>query len=244
MRSARTASAACAATLPIAVLLTGCVSTQTTAARVRLTNARLVAATQPIVVLGANPEVSVETPVVIHGRAGTAIVISLRNDSSRAVTDLPISVGAITRSGRRVYLNRAASNDYFANHIAAIGPHATTSWVYVTSRRLGFGHPFAVAGVPTVRSSVAGVLPRIDAATRGMGEASGRVTVTVTNRSRIPQDDVPIYVVGVRGGREVAAGHASVAHLGAHATTTLSVSLLGQPGQAALTVIALPTIFS
>jgi hypothetical protein len=171
-------------------------------------------------------------------------VVSVRNDSSRPLTDVPLSVGVITRSGRKQYVNRSASNDYFASHVAAIGPHATTTWVLVTRGRLTAGRPFAIAGVPTVRSSVTAALPRIDVSARATSDEAGQVTVSVMNRSGIPQDNLPIYVLAVRGGRDVAAGHATVAHLGTNATTTLSVSLLGQPGQSALTVIALPTIFS
>jgi hypothetical protein len=244
VRSARGASSAWIATVPLAVLLTGCVSTQTTAARVRLANARLVAATQPTVVLRANPEVSVGTTVLIHGRAGTAVVVSLRNNSSRALTDLPISVGVITRSGRMLYLNRSASEDYFASHVPAIGSGSATTWVFVTSRRVAARRVFAVAGFPTLRSSVAGELPPIAISTRAAGDASGQVTVSVTNRSAIPQYDLPLYVVASRDGHAVAAGNATVAHLGTHGTTTLHVSLVGTPGQAALRLIALPTIFS
>lgn len=232
------------AAVPLAVLLSGCVSTQTTAARVRLANARLVAATQPTVVLRANPEVSVGAPVLIHGRGGAAFVVSLRNDSSRALTDVPISVGVITRSGRRLYLNRSASEDYFASHVAAIGPGSATTWVFVTAQPVAPGHAFAVAGFPALHASVAGALPAIAVSTGAEDDASGRVSVSVANHSAIPQDDVPLYVVAVRGGRDVAAGNATVAHLGTHATTTLRVSLLGTPGQAALRLIALPTIFS
>jgi hypothetical protein len=232
------------ATLPLAVLLTGCVSTQATAARVRLANARVVAATEPTEVVRANPALSVGTPVLIHGRGGTAVVVSLRNDSARALTDVPISVGLIAPSGRRLYLNRSASNDYFASHVAAIGPRAGTTWVFVTRRRLAAGSVFAVAGFSVLHASVAGALPQIEVSTRAGGDEAGDVTVSIINRSAIPQDGVPVYVVAVRGGRYVAAGNATVSHLGTHGTTTLSVSLLGDPGQAALRLIALPTIFS
>lgn len=244
MPSVRGACLACVAVLPVAVLLSGCVSTQTSAARVRLANARLVAATQPVEVLRANPEVRVGNPVLIRRRAGAAIVVSLRNDSSRALTDVPILVGVSGASGRKIYVNHAASEDYFASHVAAIGPHATTNWVFLTTRRVGAGHPFAVAGLATLQAPLAGALPRVDVSTRAAGEASGHLTVSVTNRSAIPQDDLPVYVVAVRAGHDVAAGQATVAQLGSHATTTLSISLLGNPGQAALRLTAVPTIFN
>ena len=77
-----------------------------------------------------------------------------------------------------------------------------------------------------------------------MRRSHGGARLSVTNASTIPQYDLPVYVVAVRGGRDVAAGRATVPHLGTHGTTTLSVSVLGSPRGATLDVIATPTIFS
>lgn len=244
MRSVRRISAACAATLPVAVLCTGCVSTQTIAARTRLVDARIRAGQSVTVVTRANPEVGVDSPVVIHGHGGmTAIVVPLRNQTAHALTDLPISVGVRMRSGRMVYLNDSTSADYFQSHIASIGPQAATTWVFTVNRRLPSGRVFATVGPPALRTSVAGPLPRIVAKSRP-GRTAGSATVSVTSRSAIPQYDLQLYVVGVRGGRYVAAGQATVAHLGTDATTTVNLGLVGDSRQATLEVIALPTIFS
>ena len=59
MRSARRVSAACAATLPVAVLLTGCVSTQTIARACPPGRRADPAGAEPTEVTRANPEVSV-----------------------------------------------------------------------------------------------------------------------------------------------------------------------------------------
>ena len=243
MPSVRRVSTACAATLPVAVLCTGCVSTQTIAARARLVDARIRAGQRVTLVTHANPEVSVGGPVVIHGHDGiTAIVVSLHNQASHALTDLPISVGVRIRSGRRAYLNESASADYFESHVASIGPSAATTWVFTTGRRLPRGRVFATLGLPALRTSVAGSLPRIVLSSRP-GRTPGIVTVSVRSRSAIPQYDLPVYVVAVRSGRHVAAGQATVAHLGTEETTMTSVHLIGDSRQATLQLIALPTIF-
>jgi hypothetical protein len=231
-------SSTCAVTLPVAVMLSSCVSTQTVASRARLVNGRVVAATQPTRVVRANPEVTVAEPVLIHGAAGTAIVVSVRNDSSRVLTDLPISVGIRTRAGREVWINGSANLDYFDSHLAAIGARATTTWVFTTSGRVPAGRPFARVGVPSGHPSLVATLPRIEVA------ADGTAGVSVTNRSAIPQYDLPVYVVAVRNGHDVAAGRVTVTHLATNGSTTKRVTLFGPDAGATLRLIAVPTVFS
>jgi hypothetical protein len=219
-------------------MLSGCVSTQTTAARARLVNDRVLAATRPTEVVRSNPAVGVGAPVLIRSRAGTAVVIPVQNHSSSALTDLPISVGIRTRTGRKVFLNRSAGIDYFQSHVAAIPPRGSVTWVFTTGRPVTLGRPFATVGFPQLHPSLAGGLPRISVSWRGTA------SVSVTNQSAIPQDDLPVYVVAVRGGRDVAAARAAVARLGTHGRATVTVNLPGGAGRATLYVIALPTIFS
>ena len=244
MRSVRRMSAACVATLPVAVLLTGCVSTQRIAARARLVSARELASQSTTEVARANADVTVARLTLIHTRTGTAVVASLRNNSSSTLTDLPISVGIHAKHA--VYLNRAANLDYFDSHIAAIAPRSVTTWVFTTRRSVPGGRPFATVGASQLHSSAGARLPQIDVSLRAGRPAPGRaaVAVSVSNRSGIPQYDVQVYAVAIRGGRDVGAGRSAVTHLGTNATTTLSITLLGGTQRAALRLIALPTIFS
>ncbi len=225
------------ATLPLAVFLTGCVSTQQIAARARLVSARTLASQSATEVVRANPDVSVGRLAVIHARTGTAIVVPLRNNTSSTLTDVPISV-AIRTAHRELYLNRSANLDYFETHVAVIGPRGVTDWVFTTDRRVTDGKAIATVGFPQLHPSLAGRLPLIEVSSHGTA------SVTVSNRSGIPQYGLQVYVVAVRAGRDTGAGRAEVTHLGAHATTTLSINLLGGTRQAALRLIALPTIFS
>jgi hypothetical protein len=239
VRSVRGISATLAATAPVAVLLTGCVSTQTVAARARLVDARTIASQGPTEVTRANPAVSVGAPVVIREPAGSAIVISLRNDSARALTDLPVSVGVRTRSGRELYLNRSANLEYFASHVAAIAPHTTTTWVFTTSGRLPAGKTFATVGYAEVHPRLGPSLPSITVSVR----TGPSLAVSIVNRSTIPQYDVPVYAVALRDGRIAAAGLTTVAHLGTHGRSTSTISLLGSSRYDSLQLTASPTIF-
>lgn len=237
MPSVRRTTAACVATLPLAVALTGCVSTQQIAARARLVSARVLASQSATRVGQANPNVAVDHVALIRARSGTAVVVSLRNNTSTTLTDLPISVGI--RSGNRaLYLNRSSNLDYFDSHIAALGPRATTDWVFTTTRRVAGGRPVATVGFPDLHPSLTGGLPRVDVT------PDGTAWVIVSNHSSIPQYDLQVYVVAIRAGRYVGAGIAEVPHLGTHATTSARVTFLGAAQGVALKPIAVPTIFS
>jgi hypothetical protein len=245
--SVRRVSAALAATAPVAVLLTGCVSTQTVATRARLVDERILASQKVTEVTRANPAVTVRAPVVIRDHTATAIVVTVRNDSARALTDLPISVGLRTHSGRENYLNRSTDLGYFESHIASIGSRATTTWVFLTGARIPPGRVFATVGVAQLHPSLSRPLPSITVSLRAtQPERDDQVTlnVSILNRSAIPQYSLPIYAVALRGDREVAAGRTTLAHIGTHATTTSTLELLGSFDYQSLRLIASPTIFN
>ena len=247
MRSARRLSTVLAATAPVAVLLSGCVSTQTVAARARLVDARILASQSPIEVTQANPSVTVSAPVVIREHNATAIVVTLHNESARVVTDLPISVGVRTHSGRKKYLNSSADIGYFESHVASIGSKATTTWVFVIGASIPPGRVFATVGVAQLRPSLSRSLPSVAVSLRATQPEHGdqvTVNVSVLNRSTIPQYYLPIFAVALRGNREVAAGRTTLAHIGTHANTTLTVSLLGSSRYDSLRLLATPTIFN
>ncbi len=237
-------SAACIATLPVALVLTGCVSTQRIAARARLVSARELTSQSATEVTQANPNVTIGRLTLIRTHTGTAIVASLRNNASSTLTDLPISVGVHTHGSHPIYLNRSANLDYFDSHVAAIAPHGVTTWVFTTRRRVPSGRPFATVGISALHSSTGADLPQIDASMHTGRSAPGTFAVLVSNRSGIPQYDLPVYAVAVRAGRDVGAGRADVTHLGTGATTTVSITLLGVSQRATLRLIALPTIFN
>jgi len=244
--SARRASVALAVTAPVAVLLTGCVSTQTVASRARLVDARIIASLHSTQVTRADRSVSVGAPVVIRTADGDAVVVTLRNNSARQLTDLPISVGVRRSSGGTTYLNSTAALGYFYSHIAAIGPDASTKWVLTTGVRIPRGRVFATVGFPQLHPSLGHSLPLVSVSLRASRPARGGVTVklSIVNRSVIPQYYFPVYAIALRNGREVAAGRTAVSHLGTHGTTSTSVSLLGSSRYGSLELIATPTIFN
>jgi hypothetical protein len=175
--------------------------------------------------------------------------VTLRNRGTSALTDVPIVVGVRGPGDRRRELNGGRGLAWFQTHLPAIGAGERTTWIYTTRRALPSGRPYAVAG----RANETGALPRV-AATVERAAAARRaatrrrpapaaVRVALANDSDVPQFGLQVYAVVRAHGRVVAAGTATVRHLGSRGRTSARVALFGAPGRHAARVHALPTIF-
>lgn len=235
--------------------LSGCVSTQDKNARAKLVADRTVEGRKPLWLGGRSRDVQVLRVDRVRGRHGGALVVTLRNGGERALTDVPIVVGVRGAGDRRHELNGGRGLAWFQTHVPAIGAGETTTWIYTTRQALPAGRPYAVAG----RANEAGTLPRIAAtvvrapaarhAAAGRRSAARRhpapaaVRVALASESDVPQFGLQVYAVVRAHGRVVAAGTATVRHLGSRERASARVALFGAPGRHAARVHALPTIF-
>jgi hypothetical protein len=220
--------------------LSGCVSTQEKNARAKLVADRTIDGRRPLRIQARSRDVAVVDVAIVRGRRGGAVVVSLRNRGLRALTDVPIAVGVRDAHGRRVRLNGGRGLEWFGTHVPAIGARETTSWVFVPRRRraLPAGRPWAVAG----RARAVSAVPLV--AAQPADPSGGRaVRVAIVNRSDVPQYGLQVYAVARAHGRVVAAGIATVRHLGSHGSANARIPLVGAPGNHALRVHAPATIF-
>jgi hypothetical protein len=223
--------------------LGGCVeTTQQKSAGAKLTADRILASQQPVRVTRANPQVAVlGVASVTHGSA-SAISVLLRNNATRPLTDLPISVGVHIDAGHRtVLVNGAAGLPYFQTHIGGIAPGATTSWVFTDGTRLPAGtQPFARVGTPTVDDQTgATTVPTLTAT--GIPGRGGLVRAVVTNHSSVAQLGLAIYASATSGRHLLAAGHVSLVQLAAGQSATVAVPVVGVAGPARIALDAPPT---
>lgn len=241
----RSASATIAAAALAAAGLAGCAdSTQTRNARAKLGAERELAARKPQRVTRGNPAVRVEDVGLVRGARGAAIVVALRSNATRPLTDVPIAVGVRTRRGERRLLNAAPRLGWFSTHVPAIPARGRTTWVFRTHRAVPTGsRPFARAGLAaTPPLSHATSLPVLRAAPEA--PARGRAArVTVHNASDVPQTAVQVYATTRRDGRWVAAGRFATGPLAPGASATVTVPLTGRPRGGAVRFEASPTIF-
>jgi hypothetical protein len=231
--------------------VSGCSTTQDEAARLQLNSARIRAAEVRTVVHTAGARLRVGRLSVVSGSRGTAFVVQVRNPGDRAVADLPISVGVQESHRGRVYLNATSSQElsYFSSHLPTVAAGHSLTWVYTTARRLGRPiRPFALVGetpAPVVTRAAEGTPPVIqvrDLSTTPAGDGGSRLLISLHNTSSVPQYQLPVYAIGVRGRRDVAAGELTVAHLGSHRTLSLTFSVIGSLAHVRLQLAAVPTI--
>jgi len=246
MSAARSAS--CLMTVLALTVLTGCDSTEQKAARARLNAMRVIASQSRTVVGRRNPDVRVVGVTLLRGTGGVAITVRLRSTATHPLNDLPVAVGLVVKGGRKVYLNAAANLYYFKTHLASIGAHSSVTWVYTTAGQLpASARPFAAVGAKaSVPPTTVRVLPRIEVATPGSPipfSRGSQLRVTVTNPSAVPQYQLQVYALGLERGRYVAAGRATVGHLGTGSSETIALTLLGARRPASVELEALPTMF-
>lgn len=228
--------------LAAGVVLAGCTTTRHEAQRMQLDSARQRAALTRTRITVANPRVRAAGVQAVAGAGATALIVTVENTRARAVTDLPISVGYLTRTGARVYLNDADDLDYFQAHLPAIGAHGSLRWVYTVARTLPAGaRLFALVG----RRQAAPA--RLTETNVKLGVSydytagSGSVIVHVDNPTSVPQYELQVYAYARTGGRYVAAGARTVTDLGAGTRQRVKLSLIGSGAQR-LSVEAIPTI--
>jgi len=234
----------CAAAGPLA----GCSTTQETAARIQLNDARIRASQVATVVTRSDPTVRVGAVSLISGRPRSAFLVVIHNLSAKAITDLPISVGVRRAGGKRLYLNASAGLPYFANHLPGVAARGTLRWVFTTTHKVAAGaRAFALVGPPpqppltSVHS-----LPEITARVLGpsrFAHGAQELRLVVHNLSSVTQYQLQVYGYAVGGRGYVAAGGATVFSLSGDSSTTVRLRLVGRPDRALVQVSASATIY-
>ncbi len=232
---------AAASLAALATVVSGCATTQDANKRASITADRTLASREPLVLRGREPSVQVVRTSVVSGKDGSAIVVVLRNRGDAPVNDLPIEVGP--RGGDP--LNAGRNVPYFQSHAPAIAPGQEATWVYVTKERLGAGPIYARLGAPAPFAPRPGSVPELDvrdsAALSHKGSSS--VVAEVVNDTGIPQYALEVYAVAREGGRYVAAGRASLTHLGVDQRAELTLRLIGDAEGSRVQIYAPPTLF-
>jgi hypothetical protein len=225
----------------LATAVSGCATTQDANKRASVQADRTLASRKPLVLRGTDRDVRVVRTSVVSGRDGSAIVVVLRNRGDAPVNDLPIEVGK--RGGDP--LNARPNVPYFQSHAPAIAAGAEATWVYVTKEKIGSGPVYARVGAPPAIAPQADQVPELDVSDAGThtGKAGSSVVAEVANGTGIPQYGLDVYAVARHGGRYVAAGRASVTHLGVDQSTELTLNLIGDAKGSRIQIYAPPTLF-
>lgn len=189
-----------------------------------------------------NPDVKVLFTKVIPGKGSAAVVVRMRNASSRTLARLPVAIDVRAADRKSVFRNDAPGLERSLVELAVLEPGEEQSWVNdqvpiqsrprVASARIGAGAR-APAQPPRMRVQGAKLVRDGDATT---------ATGFVRNESAVEQRELIVYAVARRGGRVVAAGRAQIQRLRPRARGAFTVFLVGEPRGATLEISAPPTV--
>jgi hypothetical protein len=221
----------------LAAAVSGCATTQDSNQRASIQADRTIASRQPLTFKGIDPNVQVVSTSVINGKSGSAIVAVLRNRGGDPVNDLPIEAGP--EGGQPV--NAGPNVPYFQSHAPAIAPGDEATWVYVSHRPLGSSRAFVRVGTAVKPPTTAGHVSELRVSDPSAKGSSARADIS--NGTGIPQYDLDVYAVAMKGGHYVAAGRTNLEHLGVDQSSNPTVPLIGDAKGAHVHVFAPQTLF-
>jgi hypothetical protein len=230
----------------VALVLTGCESSQSKSARLRAENKRS-APERGLQIGRANPDVRITASAVLNDVKAkrSAAVITLRNTSSRLQAALPLAFSVADTAGKPLFSNASPGASADLTTVPSLPAHGTLVWVndaivnVVGARKVvaKVGAGKAPAGSePHLRlSKVTLADDPVDGVT-----AAGKVF----NSSTVVQQRLVIFAVARRAGKIVAAGRSVVPSVPPGTKgTRFTVYFVGDPRGATLSLTAPPVSF-
>jgi hypothetical protein len=228
--------------LAVAVVLTGCESTQDKSARLKRDAANRPQA-KAFVITEPDKSIRIGRGTILEDANGIALVMPLSTKGSSPVAKVPLSFELLGKGGKRVYRNDTPGLDVSLVEAPVLEPRRDLLWVDDQIRPTGKASKArAVAGVP--KAKVDGDLPRMKlGALRVEDDPTEGVAIkgSVKNASAVDQRRLVVYIVGKRGGKIVAAGRSIIPRLKPGKTAKFTAFLIGDARKARLTAAAPPT---
>lgn len=228
----------------VALVSSGCESTQDKSARIA---AELgpVAKEQGLKISKESVDVEVVETKLLTDSVGTAVAVTLRNESSRDLVDVPILIDVLDAKGKSVYRNdipgiepALASAPYLA---------AGEETVWVNDQVLAAGKPARVeVKVGASEETFSGELPAVAVdAPKLEGDPYTGVAAggEVLNESGGDLERLLLYGVARQGGEIVAAGRGAIEPLKANGKDApYNIYFIGDPRGAEVTVTEFPSL--
>jgi hypothetical protein len=221
----------------LALALSGCETTAEKSAKLERIAQRSTRATQSgLRITHPSALAEVLDSEIVSGSGGTAVVLTLHNNSAKTLGEVPIAVSLKNASGATVYSNNTPGLAKTLTSVALLPPHATLTWIddqaqgagaTTVSAELGEGKPLSTA--PAKLS--------LDEVKLAEGSAEG----TIVNGSGAAQSELVIYAVARRAGHVVAAGRAVLASVTPGEHSPFQIFFIGDPKGAKLQLDAPPT---
>jgi hypothetical protein len=221
-----------------ALAVTGCESTQTTSKRLEKQGKGRLQQATGVKVGAQNPDVKVTATAVLKDANGIAVVVALKNTSSRTQTQLPVGFTIKDAKGAKIYANDVSGLDPSLTSMALLRAGQEEYWV--DNQILGGGAP---KGVDVKVGHAKGVVPKgvpqlaLTKLRRDRDVSGEFVAGIVENHSKVEQRRLTIFSVARKGGKIVAAGRAVIDKLPPAPTPKpirFSIYFIGNPKGAKL----------
>jgi hypothetical protein len=225
--------------------LTACESTQSKSAALEEQGSKLLLDDTGLQVEKESTDVKAVSTALLTDANGSAVVVTVRNESDKDLTDVPISVDVLDAKGRSVYKNDIPGIEQGLAAVPYVPAGGTADWVH--DQILATGVPKTVkVKIGASTATFAGELPEIDVsepAIEGDPVSGIEATGDVVNRTGEEQGRLLLYAIARRGSKVVAAGRGAIDHL--KATTRplrYDIFFIGDPKGANVTVTQFPTL--
>jgi hypothetical protein len=214
-----------------AFALAGCETSAEKSAKLE-TAAKRIARNAPhgLSITHASSSVRVLATTVVHSSEGTAAVITLRNDSARALRAVPIEITVKDTAGAVLYRNTAPGLSPSLVSIALVPAHATLTWI--DDQVAAAGAPSTVSAEIGEAAAIRAAIPELSVSATHVSEQSangGALEGSVVNHSAIAQHELVIDGVARRGTRIVAAGRGVLSEAAPNTSTRFQLFFVGDP---------------
>jgi hypothetical protein len=236
----RTALLTLAATLALA--LPACESTQDKSARLEREGGGAALREKGVVVTRQNGDVKVVATDVIQDENGTAAVVRLRNESGRALAQVPITIDVRGAGDKRLFRNDDPGLEPTLVKAPLLGARREFTWV--NDQVAAAARPRSLEAKVGEAQAVGKGVPKITVTRPRLEQdpVSGVSAVGfAANRSRVEQRKLVIFAVARKGNRVVAAGRGQINRLKAGRRARYTVFFIGNPRGARISVAAPPT---
>lgn len=243
----RRAAATFAACASAGLLLPACESTQDKSERLAK-EGKTAFADNGLKVTKRSTTVDLGKTTVLSDPNGAAVVVEVRNETDRALTNVPIAIDVTDGAGKSIYRNDAAGLEPSLTTIPVLGPREEFAWINDQVAATSTGQPGkakAEVGVQKAAAPAAEIPKlRVGKAKLVADPVSGiEATGYVFNDSKkVEQRNIFIYCVARKGGRVVAAGRSRIERIKPGRRGRYHVYFIGNPRGAKLELKAPPTV--
>lgn len=229
--------------LAISLALCGCQSTQERSAELQRDAKHTLLASHGVSVTKESPHVRVVQSTIVHTNTATAVVVQMRNVSTKTLREAPIELTVKDAKGAMLYQNNAPGLEPSLTKVSVLEPGAETIWI---------DDQVQVAGTPASASSLVGEatttskVPRMEVLNAHLSSEPGAEATesgNVANRSTTPQANLVVYALARRAGKIVAAGRAVLPEIGAGTSVPFQIYFVGNPRGAQVGMSAPATTF-